>query len=76
MAKQKKKGDDDWFSWAVIVFLFVINLWPIALILLLAKLFGKDGKKPALPDNKPEPASQPSRARTAAQRMTRTPLPK
>ena len=76
MAKQKKKGDDDWFSWAVIVFLFVINLWPIALILLLAKLFGKDGKKPALPDNKPEPAAQPSRAKTAAQRMTRTPLPK
>ena len=46
MAKQKKKKDDDWLSWAVIVFLFVVNLWPVALIVLLAKLFGGDGKKP------------------------------
>ena len=77
MAKQKKKGDDDWFSWAVIVFLFAVNLWPIALVLLLVKLFGRDGKtKAALPDNTPEPAAQSSRAKTAARRMTRTPLPK
>ena len=77
MAKRKKKEEDDWFSWAVIVFLFFINLWPVALILLLAKLFGKDTKQQALPDNKPETASsQPSRAKSAARKMTRTPLPK
>jgi len=41
----KKNKDSDWFIWALIIFLFVVGLSPIALILLLVKLFGGDGKK-------------------------------
>ena len=70
MASPKKKEDSDWFSWALIVFLFLVELWPIALILLLAKLFGKDRNK-ELP-----PEKSPSQARAAAKRMTRSPIPK
>lgn len=70
VASPKKKEDSDWFSWALIVFLFLVELWPIALILLLAKLFGKDRNK-ELP-----PEKSPSQARAAAKRMTRSPIPK
>jgi len=38
----KKNKDSDWFIWALIIFLFVVGLSPIALILLLVKLFGGD----------------------------------
>ncbi|MDR3728996.1 MAG: hypothetical protein Q3X94_04370, partial [Oscillospiraceae bacterium] len=38
-----KKKNSDWFSWALVVFLFAIGAWPIALILLLVKL--SDGGK-------------------------------
>ncbi len=70
MASPKRKEDSDWFSWALIVFLFLVELWPIALILLLAKLFGKDRNK-ELP-----PEKSPSQARAAAKRVTRSPIPK
>ena len=33
-----------WGSWALIVFLFAIGIWPVALFLLFAKLFGNDNK--------------------------------
>ena len=46
MADQKKRNNDDsWFPWALIIFLFVVNAWPIALIMLFIKLFADDGKK-------------------------------
>ncbi len=38
-----KKKNSDWFSWALVVFLFATGAWPIALILLLVKL--SDGGK-------------------------------
>lgn len=41
----RKKKDNDWGSWALIVFLFAIQLWPVALFLLFAKLFGSDAKQ-------------------------------
>jgi len=41
----KKNKGSDWQAWALIVFLFAVGLSPIALILLLVKLFGGDGKK-------------------------------
>ena len=50
MASPKRKEDSDWFSWALIVFLFLVELWPIALIFLLAKLFGKDRNKDLPPE--------------------------
>ena len=34
----KKKKEDDWKSWALIVFFFIIGVWPIALILLFLML--------------------------------------
>lgn len=40
-----KKKDNEWVSWGLIIFLFLIGLSPIALILLLVKLFGSDTKK-------------------------------
>ncbi len=79
-AKQKK--NDDWGSWALIVFLFAIQLWPVALILLFFKLFGSDEKKkqaapPPLQTNAAdrESGQQPhqSKAKTAAKKVTKSP---
>ena len=42
MASQKKKTD---WGWPLIIVLFVIGAWPIALVLLLMKLFKNDGQK-------------------------------
>ena len=39
---QDKQKGNEWGSWALIVFLFAIGLWPVALFLLFAKLFGSD----------------------------------
>lgn len=41
----KRKSDSDWVSWVVIAVLFLVGLSPIALVVLLVKLFGRDGKK-------------------------------
>ena len=43
--EEKKK---DKISWVLLVVLFAMGLWPVALLLLFIKLFGKDGKKPAV----------------------------
>ena len=45
MAAKRNKKNSDAGSWVLIVILFAIGLWPIALILLFFKLFGKDEKK-------------------------------
>ena len=46
MADQRKtNSDDSWFPWALIIFLFVVKAWPIALVMLLIKLFADDEKK-------------------------------
>ena len=34
-----KKNDNEWLSWGLIIFLFIIGFSPIALILLFVKLF-------------------------------------
>lgn len=41
----KKNKDNDWLSWALMVFLFAIGAWPIALILLFVKLSDSGEKK-------------------------------
>ena len=41
----KKRQNNDLGDWLLIVFLFLINLWPVALFLIIKKLFGKDEKK-------------------------------
>ena len=85
MAEPKKKKDDDWLSWGVIVFLFLINLWPVALIVLLAKLFGGDNKKKlpqggkaGVPDGDRVAGRGPAsgKGKETVRRMTRTPTAK
>ena len=59
--KQKQEGVG---AWIAIVILFAVGLWPIALVMLLVKLFGNDGQKrrqapPPLQTAAPEPAAAP-----------------
>ena len=61
---EKRKPDEEWKSWALIVALFVFGLSPIALILLLIKLFGKDEEE-AAPKKAP--------VKTAARKAMRKP---
>lgn len=84
---QKKAGKDaGWGVWAAIVVLFAVGVWPIALILLLVKLFGKDGQ--ASRQTAPPLAEQSAgtkaagqsrssgRAKTAVRTAMQSPLPK
>lgn len=77
MASQKKKTD---WGWPLIIVLFVIGAWPIALVLLLMKLFKKDGQKqrvqaPPLSGNIPEKKETAPKARKTAG-VTRSPAEK
>ncbi|WP_417044820.1 5-bromo-4-chloroindolyl phosphate hydrolysis family protein [Dysosmobacter sp.] len=85
--KQKKNGKEaGWGIWAAIVVLFAIGAWPIALILLLVKLFGKDSQesRQAAPPLSEQPAGSQSagqsrssgRAKTAVRSAMKSPLPK
>ena len=70
--KQKQEGVG---AWIAIVILFAVGLWPIALVMLLVKLFGNDGQKrrqapPPLQTAAPEPAAAAS-AGTAGRGGTR-----
>lgn len=63
--KQKQEGVG---AWIAIVILFAVGLWPIALVMLLVKLFGNDGQKrrqapPPLQTAAPEPAAAASAGR-------------
>lgn len=82
MADSQKK-EDGWGSWALIVFLFAIGLYPVALVLLFMKLFGGDEKKkqtaPPLRADipyRPDTAAAPGRAKTAAKKVTKSPVAK
>lgn len=44
MACENQRHEGGWGSWALIVFLFAIGIWPVALFLLFSKLFGNDNK--------------------------------
>ena len=44
MADNHAKRDSDW-GWPVIIGLFIFGLWPIALMVLFAKLFGSDNQR-------------------------------
>ena len=59
--KQKQEGVG---AWIAIVILFAVGLWPIALVMLLVKLFGNDGQKrrqapPGLPAVPKRPCAAP-----------------
>ncbi len=82
MAYDKKK-DDGWFSWALIIFLFMTEaLAPLGLLLLLIKIFGKDKRQTTKlpPQQKPIEVRQsgtaaPPPGRTGAAQPVRTGTP-
>ena len=57
--KQKQEGVG---AWIAIVILFAVGLWPIALVMLLVKLFGNDGQKPPHPPGLPAGPKRPCAA--------------
>lgn len=79
--ESKQKKDNDAGSWVLIVFLFAINAWPVALVLLLIKLFGSDEKKttamPQASGSQPTQtasAARPAKAKKAAKKVVKSPL--
>ncbi len=80
----KQKKDGDWFPWALIVFFFIVNAWPVALILLFFKLFGADEKKQrtappletAAAPRTARQAAAPTRAKKAVKKVTKSPVAK
>ena len=48
---QKKPDNSGWYSWPIIIVLFALGIWPIALVLLLINVFGAEKRKK-------QPASQ------------------
>lgn len=84
--RQKKAGKDTgWGAWAAIVVLFALGIWPIALIWLLVKLFGKDRQTPQPAPSLSEQAKgaqaapqsgSPTRAKKAVRTAMKSPLPK
>lgn len=82
-SRQSKKKDNDFGSWALIVILFAIGVWPVALFLLFAKLFGSDEKQKqtAPPPLQTESAhtahnAQPGKAKKAVGKVTKSPAAK
>nr|WP_326184261.1 5-bromo-4-chloroindolyl phosphate hydrolysis family protein [uncultured Oscillibacter sp.] len=82
--RQTKKKENDWGSWALIVILFAVGVWPVALFLLFAKLFGSDDrqKQEAPPPLQAETApkahagAQPGKAKKAVGKVTKPPTAK
>ena len=42
---RKQQNNSGWYSWPVIIILFSLGIWPIALVLLFFNLFGDSKKK-------------------------------
>lgn len=57
---QKKPDNSGWYSWPIIIVLFALGLWPVALILMFINIFGDEKRKK-------QPASQ--RKPSAEERM-------
>ena len=53
---RKKPGDDAWYSWPVIIVLFALGIWPIALVLLFINIFGGEDAKKSTTQKKVEDA--------------------
>lgn len=78
MTSGKKTGGD--WGWPLIVLLFALGVWPIALVLLFMKLFGSDEKKvqaaPPLQTSPQATAQRQSKAQNAARKAMKSPAPK
>ena len=57
---RKKPDNSGWYSWPIIIVLFALGIWPIALVLLFINIFGDEKRKK-------QPASQ--RKPSAEERM-------
>ena len=42
---QKKPDNSGWYSWPIIIVLFALGIWPIALVLLFVNIFGAEKRK-------------------------------
>ncbi|MCR5825578.1 MAG: 5-bromo-4-chloroindolyl phosphate hydrolysis family protein [Oscillospiraceae bacterium] len=62
-----RKNDNDWGSWGLIAFLFLIGLWPVGLFLLIAKLTDTSAKRPAAQQQSAGPVQK------AAKQVTKSP---
>ena len=70
MASSNRKKEGDWGSWALIVFLFAVGLWPVALVLLFLKLFAPDHQRRMtdIPPLQTQPTSQTQSQETRSER--------
>ncbi len=84
MASGRKK-ESGWGGWALIVFLFALGVWPVALLLLFFKLFGSDEKKPqtapplqtaTMRTSQRVSQRQGAKVQSTAKQMVRSPSPK
>ncbi|MDE7221338.1 MAG: 5-bromo-4-chloroindolyl phosphate hydrolysis family protein, partial [Oscillospiraceae bacterium] len=57
----RPNNNSGWYSWPVIIILFSLGIWPLALVLLFLNLFG-DGKKRAAPQSRQAPYGTQSRS--------------
>ena len=56
-APQKKPNNSGWYSWPIIIVLFALGIWPVALILLLVNIFG-EGKRRTTPSSQRKPSAE------------------
>lgn len=54
---QKKPDNSGWYSWPVIIILFAMGIWPIALVLLLFNIFG-DERRNKQPSSQRRPSAE------------------
>ena len=56
-APQKKPNNSGWYSWPIIIVLFALGIWPVALILLFVNIFG-EGKRRTTPSSQRKPSAE------------------
>lgn len=56
-APQKRPNNSGWYSWPIIIILFAVGAWPLALILLFVNIFG-EGKRRSTPASKRGPSAE------------------
>ena len=54
---QKKPNNSGWYSWPIIIVLFALGIWPVALILLFVNIFG-EGKRRTTPSSQRKPSAE------------------
>jgi len=80
-ANGKRRSGGDW-GWPLIIFLFALGVWPVALLLLFSKLFGSDEKAqvrqaPPLQDEvRQAPPKPQGKAAKAVRKVTKSPADK